>query len=351
MLVSVQVCLVSVSVAFAVVGRHWRKMFFLEEKQIIARALFEEYDRDGGGKLDVEEVHALCRRLGRKMPIHQVERLVRRLDDSGDMQLDAKEFTHWWVNEGGKGVKIPPDIPRDAHAMGDAYYSMEIGCYVELLTYAFGLLLYAGKYADDDSVMATLFGNETFSNLGGSGVLLSTSSYSLWCLSLGARDELEAQKAEKRAVAQILFREYDSDGTGKLDFKEVSQLCERLGRKLSDQEIRKMLRKVGGEDMEIDSDEFVGWCVSFRPRYCVLCEYVWQGQWMRSVLVRVGGWRTAVVKCRFQTTSRTLPTVQETVYHQIAGIPSAKRWISELMTKCGGSRRMLTFRLALLERL
>ena len=245
-------------------------MFFLEEKQMIARRLFEEYDLDGGGKLDVEEVHALCKRLGRKMKMEQVEQLVRRLDDSGDMELDADEFTGWWLTEGGKDVKIPDDIPRDAHAMGDAYYAMEIGCYVELLTYTFGLLLYLGERAADDTWLATLFSNEHFQNLGGSSVLVSASTYSLWCVSLGARDELEAQKAEKRAVAQILFREYDSDGTGRLDFSEVKGLCERLGKKMSDSEIRKMLQKVGGADMLIDSDEFVGWCVSSHRHHCVL---------------------------------------------------------------------------------
>ena len=272
--VFVQVCLVSVSVVFAMVGRHWRRMFYLEEKQMIALSLFEEYDTDGGGKLDVEEVHALCERLGKNMTMAQVEQLVRRLDDSGDMQLDADEFANWWVNEGGKHIQIPEDINRDAHAMGDAYYAMEVGCYVELLTYSFGLLLYMGKYSADDSLAATLFTTTYFKDFGGSAVLLSSSGYALWCVSMGAKDELEANRAGKRAVAQILFREYDSDGTGKLDFDEVSRLCERLGKKLSGQEIRKLLKEAGGEDMEIDCQEFVKWCVDSLCCCCVPCSRV-----------------------------------------------------------------------------
>lgn len=331
------------------VGRHWRKLFFLEEKQMIARTLFEEYDTDGGGRLDATEIHALCNRLGKKMTMKQAEKLVDKLDDSGDMQLDADEFTRWWTHDGGKHVDIPDDIPRDMHAMGDAYYALEIGCYVEMITWTFGLLLYMGKYADEGSWTSAIFAHETFQDFGGSAVFMSASAFSLWCVSLGAKDELEAQKAEKRAVARILFREYDSDGTGWLDFNEVKALCERLGKKMDDQELRKMLRKVGGEDMEIDTEEFVSWCVGL----LLCCSWVCcafacaeTSCFMVAracVCARAGGSRMAGEKFPSQKTSRISLIVQVTVWHIIEETRSARQWTFELTMKCGGSRRTPTF--------
>lgn len=229
---------------------------------MIARMLFEEYDKDGGGKLDAKEVHALVHRLGKKMTNDDTKRMVAKNDKDGGGSLDVDEFTSWWIREGGKGVKIPEDIPRDAHAMGDAYFALEVGCYVELATWFFGLLLLWGRRAEEGTFAQRTFTNDDFKDVAGTGVFLSTAAYALWCFSLGARDEWEAQRAEKRAVAHILFREYDADGGGRLDFKEVKALCERLGKKMDDDQIRKMLRKVGGDDDQIDSHEFVEWCVT-----------------------------------------------------------------------------------------
>ena len=91
--------------------------------------------------------------------------------------------------------------------------------------------------------------------------------YAFWTFKLGILNEIAARKAEKAAVARILFREMDADGSGKLDFDEVVQLCERLGQKKTDAEITKALQQMDKDgSMQADADEFVAWWVNYGGR-------------------------------------------------------------------------------------
>lgn len=86
--------------------------------------------------------------------------------------------------------------------------------------------------------------------------------YAIWTFKLGIQDELAARRAEKSAVAHILFREMDADGSGKLNFNELQELCERLGQKKTDEEIQTALQDMDKDgDMEADADEFVDWWI------------------------------------------------------------------------------------------
>ena len=91
--------------------------------------------------------------------------------------------------------------------------------------------------------------------------------YAIWTFKLGIQDEIAARRAEKAAVAHILFREMDADGSGKLDFGEVQALCERLGQKKTDEEITKALRQMDKDgSMQADADEFVNWWIFYGGR-------------------------------------------------------------------------------------
>ena len=91
--------------------------------------------------------------------------------------------------------------------------------------------------------------------------------YAIWTFKLGVQDEIAARKAQKAAVAHILFREMDADGSGKLDFDEVQLLCERLGQRKTDAEITKAMQQMDKDgSMQADADEFVAWWVNYGGR-------------------------------------------------------------------------------------
>ena len=213
------------------------------------------YDLDGTGLLHLNELQELCERLGKKMNDDEVAAMLNSIDSSGDMEADEDEFVQWWIHHGGRNVQLPQELADarlSVHAEGDMYLSMEIGAYVEMMTYGFGILLYFGT--------AEMI--PYFADVSAAAILIVTCAYSGWCFHIGLKDEFASRRAEKSAVAHILFREYDTDGTGRLDAIEVRMLCERLGKEMTDSEIDKMLQEVGGDDMEIDADEFVNWWVT-----------------------------------------------------------------------------------------
>ena len=91
-------------------------------------------------------------------------------------------------------------------------------------------------------------------------ILASTSAFTFWCIGVGLKDELEARKAEKEAVARILFNQMDEDGSGSLDMDEVFQLCEKLGKKYTDEEFEKVQAQMDEDGSNaVDADEFVQW--------------------------------------------------------------------------------------------
>ena len=90
----------------------------------------------------------------------------------------------------------------------------------------------------------------------------------------GAAEERRTQKA---AVAHGLFSEMDEDGSGTLDFGEVKELCERLGKRMTDAEVHKALLAMDEDgSMEADAEEFVNWWVSNADSNAVLCEEIVQ---------------------------------------------------------------------------
>jgi hypothetical protein len=143
----------------------------------------------------------------------------------------------------------------------DSFFVMEVGAYCELMTYAFGLTLVHGYEVSPGQVGIEIEWYQ-WGNVAAYTILFVMTVYTLWTFKLGVQDEIAARRAEKAAVAHILFREMDADGSGKLDFNEVHALCERLGEKKSDAEVTKALKQMDKDgSMEADADEFVEWCV------------------------------------------------------------------------------------------
>ena len=96
--------------------------------------------------------------------------------------------------------------------------------------------------------------------------------------------------------------------------------------------------EVGGDDMLIDSDEFVDGVAPHR-HCCVLCEFVPRLmqqrvhiRWLPTADEKADS-RGPAGSCR----SARPPTTE-------CGNPFRQQWIFELATKCGGSNMILTFR-------
>eukprot|EP01050_Picozoa_sp_SAG11_P003397 SAG11_NODE_191_length_12943_cov_3.853706_6_plen_169_part_00 len=139
-----------------------------------------------------------------------------------------------------------------------------MGSWSELLTYGSGFIMVIGNVEREGGLNIEpmkMFGSGWFPDVAAYTILVVMTSYAVWCAGLGIKDELDSRREQKKAVAHILFAQMDADGSGKLNFEEVQQLCERLGKKLTDAEVTKALLEMGGEDMEADADEFVEWWI------------------------------------------------------------------------------------------
>eukprot|EP01052_Picozoa_sp_SAG31_P005743 SAG31_NODE_257_length_18942_cov_6.099135_13_plen_517_part_00 len=149
-----------------------------------------------------------------------------------------------------------------------AYRVMEFGSYAELVTYVLGLGLVFGDKEDspvpflascdddfpDDSCL--------FSELSGLAILVVMTVFAVWTFGIGVADELAARKAEKLAVAHILFNNMDADLSGTLDYVEIKELCKMLGKEYSDDEFKKAMAELDvNGDQNVDADEFCQWWV------------------------------------------------------------------------------------------
>ena len=64
----------------------------------------------------------------------------------------------------------------------------------------------------------------------------------------------------KARDSQTMFSLMDEDGSGSLDMDEVFQLCEKLGKKYTDEEFEKVQAQMDEDGSNaVDADEFVQW--------------------------------------------------------------------------------------------
>lgn len=148
---------------------------------------------------------------------------------------------------------------------GDAFFCCYVGSIVELVTYCFGVIMVVGNGIDD--MKHHFDGDSMFGTVSAYTIIFATTIYAVWTFKLGVEDELIARKAEKAAVAHILFSEMDADGSGSLDRGEIEALCERLGKKMTPEQIDKAMKEMdtGGEGA-VDADEFVHWWINHGGR-------------------------------------------------------------------------------------
>jgi len=59
------------------------------------REVFEQFDSDGGGSIDVDELRMAMRSLGQKMTKAEAEALMLELDTGGDGEIEFSEFVEF----------------------------------------------------------------------------------------------------------------------------------------------------------------------------------------------------------------------------------------------------------------
>ena len=65
----------------------------------LSRRIFDKYDKDGTGTINVKDFQSLCYDLGYFLKQEEVQVAVSMIDQNGDGQINVKEFSHFWGND------------------------------------------------------------------------------------------------------------------------------------------------------------------------------------------------------------------------------------------------------------
>mmetsp|Transcript_101590 Transcript_101590/g.185375 ORF Transcript_101590/g.185375 Transcript_101590/m.185375 type:complete len:1014 (-) Transcript_101590:193-3234(-) len=69
-----------------------------EEREAI-RAVFNNYDKDGSGSIDLQELSQMCKELGRTVTEAQAKEAMKQLDRDGSGKCDFNEFLLYWTSK------------------------------------------------------------------------------------------------------------------------------------------------------------------------------------------------------------------------------------------------------------
>ena len=74
---------------------------------------------------------------------------------------------------------------------------------------------------------------------------------------------MEKFSDEQLAGIEVLFKQFDTDSSGKIDFMEFQMLARKMGIEMTDDQLRQSIIKVGETDeLELGLQEFVSWLSS-----------------------------------------------------------------------------------------
>jgi hypothetical protein len=72
------------------------------EKEKI-KQIFDKYDKDQSGSIDLKELQQMCAELGGKMTDQEVTIAMNQLDKDHNGMCDFEEFVHFWSSKPGLG--------------------------------------------------------------------------------------------------------------------------------------------------------------------------------------------------------------------------------------------------------
>ena len=177
-----------------------RMIDHLEERKAVLTQLFRDYDKDGSGSIDRDELSAGLRALGLRLSREEVDGVMAYLDTDGGGDVDLEEFIeHFKVlrAERGYAARLPADTKPQASA--------PVNRRTSVAERAMGRMI----------------------------------------------DHL----VERKAVLTKMFREFDKDGSGTIDKEELDGALITLGLRLSRGELDGVMAFLdtdggGGIDLE-----------------------------------------------------------------------------------------------------
>jgi Ca2+-binding EF-hand superfamily protein len=70
-----------------------------KQQEVIARNVFQKFDRDNSGLISIEEFQDLVEYLGADFSSNELLAAISELDEDNSGQLDCNEFVRWWTNK------------------------------------------------------------------------------------------------------------------------------------------------------------------------------------------------------------------------------------------------------------
>jgi len=62
----------------------------------VSKIIFQKYDKDGCGSIDISDFRNLCYELGHFLPDQNLEFALKMMDKNGDGRIEYDEFLKWW---------------------------------------------------------------------------------------------------------------------------------------------------------------------------------------------------------------------------------------------------------------
>ena len=216
------------------------------------KQMFDSVDDDKSGELDKEELKFLCQKMGRELNDEELDLAMAEMDDDGGGTVCFAEFAKWYkkLSEGDALLKeVFESVDIDGSGTLDRNELQEV-------------LFQLGRNPSEqelDEAMASM-------DESGDGEV-DFNEFKLWFDEWSAKQELlERQAAFARLThfdvgkTKTIFDRIDEDGSGELDQDELRELCEQLGREMSETELQKaMLQMDSDGGGTIGFEEFTVW--------------------------------------------------------------------------------------------
>ena len=66
---------------------------------LIATGVFNLYDKDNTGSLDVKEFMEMCKAFEVDMTFNEIDQAISALDKDDSGKIEFNEFMNWWAEE------------------------------------------------------------------------------------------------------------------------------------------------------------------------------------------------------------------------------------------------------------
>ena len=278
-----------------------------DRKRLEVQDLFDRYDLDASGCIDIDEFHILVTELGLSLSKAQVTEIMKMIDQDGSDEIDFAEFFQWFTNQKDSASsadlaaiqfklakkKVMNLVTRD----DSIQYANRILCHKETL--AIQVKARSVFRETHPPAFECPYCHQPFP--------LYRMKYRHQCMKrrmpadAGASferqrrvaEETEIEECEIEAIDKLMafldtksgqeallneqmrlkalgigvgtdtksiFEEYDTDGSGAIDLDEFKQLIRELGMVLSEKEIRETMDRLDDDHSgEISYPEFELW--------------------------------------------------------------------------------------------